>query len=25
MVYILLFFGLTWEFLDPLGERGGFF
>jgi hypothetical protein len=18
-------FGLTWEFLDPLGERGGFF
>jgi hypothetical protein len=24
-VYILLFFGLTWEFLDPLGERDGFF
>jgi hypothetical protein len=24
-VYILLFFGLTWEFLDPLGERGGSF
>jgi hypothetical protein len=24
-VYILLFFGLTWEFLDPLYERGGFF
>jgi hypothetical protein len=22
---ILLFFGLTWEFLDLLGERGGFF
>jgi hypothetical protein len=21
----LLFFELTWEFLDPLGERGGFF
>jgi hypothetical protein len=24
-VYILLFFGLTWEFLDLLGERGDFF
>jgi hypothetical protein len=24
-MYILLFFGLTWEFQDPLGERGGFF
>jgi hypothetical protein len=24
-VYILLFFGLTWEFLDPLSERGDYF
>jgi hypothetical protein len=24
-VYILLFFGSTWEFLDPLGERVDFF
>jgi hypothetical protein len=24
-VYILLFFGLTWEFLDPLGKRGDLF